>query len=216
MPVSLHVAPADHVFFLSTPSFLVDDISLTLIHAESEPMFLSLCIMSARSLPCRKLYGLHKRWHISPGIICKWTDPLLTSYHYNCDFATTAWGNFCTSFQTKGTSVLLTSHCGKQFVTFHKNDLKRHQQLFLRRLLGGYVPAQQLEAKWHNIHCKTPFSSQENMEQIKKWTKLETNTKLEEESSLFPSILFFSIPTLGAHLQKSTKSSWLWHKMTGH
>ena len=146
MPVPLHVAPADHVFF-STPSFLVDDISLTLIHAESEPMFLSLCIMSAHSLPCRKLYGLHKRWHISPGIICKWTDPFLTSYHHNSDFPTSAWGNFCTSFQTKGISVLLTSRCGKQFVTFHKNDLKRHQQLFLKRLLGGYVPAQQLEVK---------------------------------------------------------------------
>lgn len=63
------------------------------------------------------------------------------------DFPTTAWGNFCTSFQTKGTSVLLTSHCGEQFVTFHKNYLKRHQQLFPRRLLGGYVPAKQLEAQ---------------------------------------------------------------------
>lgn len=134
-------------FLLLYPSsFLVDDISLTPIRAESEPMFLSLCIMSARSLSRQKLYGLHKGWHISPGIICKWTAPFLTCYHYNPDFPTTAWGNFCTSFQTKGISVLLTSHSGKWFVTFHKNDLKRHQQLFLRRLLGGYVPAQQLEA----------------------------------------------------------------------
>lgn len=74
-------------------------------------------------------------------------DPFLTSYHQKSDFPTTAWGNFCTSFQTKGISVLLTSHCGEQFVTFHKNYLKRHQQLFPRRLLGGYVPAKQLEAQ---------------------------------------------------------------------
>lgn len=106
-----------------------------------------LCIMSAHSLRRRKLYGLHKRWHKSPGIICKWMDPFPTSYHYSSDFPTTAWGNFCTSFQTKGISVLLTSHCGKQFVTFHKNDLQIHQQLFPRRLLGGCVPAQQLEGK---------------------------------------------------------------------
>lgn len=129
------------------PSSLVDDISLNLIHAQSKPMFLSLSIMRAHSQACQKLYGLHKRQHIRPGIICKWMDVLLISYHYNFDFPTTAWGNFCTSFQTKGISMLLTSHCGKQFVTFHKNDLKRHQQLFLRRLLGACVPAWQLEAK---------------------------------------------------------------------
>lgn len=134
-------------FLLPTPSFLADDIPLTLIHAESRPVFLSRSITSARSLRRQKLYGLHKRWHVSPGIICKWTDPFLTSYHYSSDFPATARGNFCTSFQTKGISVLLTSHCGEQFVTFHKNDLKRHQQLFLRRLLGGDVPARQLEAK---------------------------------------------------------------------
>lgn len=38
---------------------------------------------------------------------------------------------------------------------------------------------------------------------------LEANTKLKEESSLFPSILFTSTPTLAAHLQKGTKSFWL-------
>lgn len=42
-------------------SFLVDDMSLTLIAAESEPMFLSLCIMSTHSPLGWKLYGLHKR-----------------------------------------------------------------------------------------------------------------------------------------------------------
>lgn len=138
-------------------SFSADDMSLTPTPAESEPMFLSLCIMSTHSPLRWKLYGLHKRWHRRPGIICKWMDPFLTSYRHKSDFPTTAWGNFCTSFQTKGTSVLLTSHCGEQFVTFHKNYLKRHQRLFPRRLLGGYVPAKQLEAQRHNIHQENYF-----------------------------------------------------------
>lgn len=164
MAVSLNVVPADHVFLLFSRWHVFNPDSCWERAHVPVPLYYEHTFPTGMEIVWFTQKMTQKAWNYMQ---MSWSIPHFSPSKLWLSLET-AWGNFYTSFQTKGISVLLTSHCGKQFVTFHKNYLKRHQQLFPRRLLGGCVPAKQLEAQ------ETSYSPEKQLSQVKRtWNRLK-------------------------------------------